>query len=268
MATARREPHDQPQPEAPPPDAKSPLAPPAGGGAPPAPDNAPPPMEAQGKALPERKDLSGDELAQLERFHDNIMEGIHGGATQDGQLSAHTQGLLESGAEQGGGKAQQLAEASAEIVARALEGNLEKGVELDSAVVLVGAGLVVDELAQVMDQTGNPISEEETAQAAMAMLPLLWEKTQHLNFWTEEEIAAALQEMAQNPQQIEDDVREADPKGADALERMPEEALAQGEPPQGPPADAAPPEQASPPPEQAAPPEQPPQRPPAKSPLR
>ena len=178
-----------------------------------------------GASAPKKDDLSDDEMAQLERFHDNIMQGIGGGDTPEGQLSNYTKGLLEQPSETG--PAGQIAAAAAEIVARALQGNLKKGVELSQEVVLVGAALVVDELAQIKEAMGDPLSDEEAAQALMAMWPMLFEQTASLGFWSEEDMAKTLEEVSKDPAQFDRDLKDVDPTGAEAMERIPPEVLAE-----------------------------------------
>ena len=182
-----------------------------------------------GASAPSKDDLSDDEMAQLERFHDNIMQGIGGGDTPEGQLSNYTKGLLEQPSETG--PAGQVAAAAAEITARALQGNIQKGVELSQEVVLVGAALVVDELAQIKESMGDPLSDDEAAQALMGMWPMLFEQTASLGFWSEEDMAKTLEDVSKDPAQFDRDLRDVDPTGAKAMERIPPEVLAEDEQP-------------------------------------
>lgn len=179
----------------------------------------PPPDKAAG-GMPGEESLSDDEMAQLERFHDNIMRGIAGG---EGEISKYTQGLLNQTANSA---PEQIATAAAEITGSALRGNLHKNVEISPSVVIVGAALVVDELAEVKAEMGDPLSDDQTAQALMAMWPMLLENTKDLGFWSEEEMNAMMQEVSQDPDQLNKDLHDIDPTGAGALERIPAETLA------------------------------------------
>ena len=206
----------------------------------PPPDEGMPPAEEKSPTR-EKEDLSKGQEAQLERFYDNIIDGIGGGTSAQGRVAPVVEKLLTT--ENPKGSAGQLAEATAHIVAMALEGNIEKGVQLDEDVVIVAAGLVLDELAQIKEAMGAPATDDEVAQAVNTMLPTLFEKTQHLSFWNPETIQASVEELAQNPDVIEESAREADPEGAQALEQIPEDDFMQAEqaPPAGPAGGEAPP---------------------------
>lgn len=212
------------------------------------PAGKPPEQGKKDASMPGDMDMSGEQMAQFERFHDAIMRGIWGGDTPDGQVSSPVMQLLTQ--EHPDGPPGLLANAAADITASALRGNLERGVSLDPPVVVLGAAAVLEELAEIMERMDSPMSDDEVAQASVAMMEMLFEKTKDLQFWDGEEMLGELEELAQNPGQFERDARDIDPRGAKAMDDIPPEMIEQapdkGAPPPPPQGQGAPPQGESP----------------------
>ena len=181
--------------------------------------------------------------AQLDDFINNAYQIIYGGQSTDGEINPQIAELLQSGAGEGGGQAkeagvdipvQALAQTSATIGARLATSASENGRALDGpGVVLPGTIHMVETLADVAAKEGiYDYSEQEMASAATQAAEMLFQQTQDLGLWSQEEMDRGVQEMIV-----------ADKAGV--LDQMQQEGQQQGQPEGGGGGGAMPPQQPS-----------------------
>ena len=172
---------------------------PPGGGAPPEAMSAP--GGAQQDGLTEQ-----EQDAQLDDFINNAYQIIYGGQSADGEINPQIAELLQSGAAEGGQQARQagvdipvqaLAQTASTIGARLATGAAENGRSLDGpGVVLPGTIHLVETLADVAAKEEiYDYSEQEMAAAATQASEMLFQQTQDLGLWSQEEMDRGVQEM-------------------------------------------------------------------------
>ena len=195
--------------------------------------------EAAGGGLSEQ-----EQAAQLDDFINNAYQIIYGGQSADGEINPQIVELLQSGAGEGGGQeakqagvdipVQALAQTSATLGARLATSASENGRALDGpGVVLPGTIHMVETLADVAAKEEiYDYSDEEMAAAATQAAEMLFQQTQDLGLWSQEEMDRGVQEMMV-----------ADKAGV--LDQMQQEGQQQGQPEGGGGGGAMPPQQPS-----------------------
>ena len=176
----------------------------SGGAMPPEASGAPPAGSMEGAGYDDEGLPDEQQDAQLAAFIDNAYVIIYGGSSPDGQISPEVAESLRAGQsadpEAGAsGAIEALAGTAATIGARVAASAMEAGQQLDGpGVVLPGTFSLVEDLADVAVKEGiYDYAEEELASAVTLSGERLFEKTQELGLWNEQEFDAAVQEAIQ-----------------------------------------------------------------------
>ena len=190
-------------------------------GAPPAPGQAPP-GQAPGAMPPEAgappaaeeggytNDLPDEEQdRQLASFLDNAYTIIYGGQSEEGKVNPEVAESLRAGAGQGApqegaapqeggahGAIEALAGTAAHIGARVAGSAGENNIQIDGpGVVLPATFSLVEDLADIAVREGiYDYAEDELAAAVTRTGEILFNQTQNLGLWKQEEFDAAVQE--------------------------------------------------------------------------
>ena len=192
------------------------------GAPPPAPGQAPPGPAPPGAMPPEAgappaaeeggytNDLPDEEQdRQLASFLDNAYTIIYGGQSEEGKVNPDVAESLRAGAGQGGaqegaapqeggahGAIEALAGTAAQIGARVAGSAGENNIQLDGpGVVLPATFSLVEDLADIAVREGiYDYAEDELAAAVTRTGEILFNQTQDLGLWKQEEFDAAVQE--------------------------------------------------------------------------